>query len=107
MIMIDKNDERRIIQAQPGWYVAFGWHDPKTGQQGVSLDVVIAWLMVTTIRDHVVLVDPYPITADGANELRGDLALKDPDGRFVAPGDRSYDTEAEFLNALAERRLTA
>jgi hypothetical protein len=96
-----------IVPAAPGWYVAWPWLD--NGTKGVTLDVVIAWMIVhgMTAYDRSAQVpgdekcchvNCYPITADGVVES-DQPALKDPDGQFIRPEQRSFANEAEFLES--------
>jgi hypothetical protein len=103
-----------IVPAAPGWYVAWPWHEPPRAR-GVTLDTVIAWLMVHSVGEYHPSVkasrnekpyhlDCYPITTDGVIENIGETAvLKDPSGQFIRMNDRVYDSKEEFLDDWERR----
>jgi uncharacterized protein YbaA (DUF1428 family) len=95
-----------ITPATPNWYVARLWEEH--GTRGVSLESVVAWMIVHAVTDYsrgvqapkdekCCIVQCYPITADGVIEDIEQHFLKDPDGRFTQTGVRSYDNEEELF----------
>ena len=104
---VPDGSDRTIIPAQPGWFVAWPWRDKATKESGVTLDSVIAWMIVYGageyhrgvphgVDEKPVYAHTYPITADGVEEME-QSCLKDPLGRFVIPSDRTYETEEVLL----------
>jgi hypothetical protein len=95
-----------ITPATPNWYVARLWEEH--GTRGVSLESVVAWMIVHAVTDYdpcvqvpkyekCCFVNCYPITVDGVVDNIEEHFLKDPDGRFTQTNVRIYDNEEELF----------
>jgi hypothetical protein len=107
-----------IIPAAPNWYVAWPWLGD--GTSGVTLDPIIAWLLVHSVTDYdrrvrdqfreekLCHVDCYPVTADGVvSDIGENSALKDPSGQFIQPDECIHENETKFLAEWERKAKTA
>jgi hypothetical protein len=102
--------KRTIIPAELGWSLVDPITDEDDTIREFLLEPVIAWVIVSQSRYHYQSVEtfvghyPVAMTIEGiGNDEDVEQVLKRPDGKFVAPMDRQFDTDAEVVEYLNQR----
>lgn len=87
-----------VVPAQPGFLTLHYWHDDKTGEDGVSTDIVIAWRIGP--RWNI----PVAVDADSFGD-DDDSAIERPDGAVVVLCLQTFaNREAWLAHVRAERK---
>ncbi|NGX46229.1 MAG: hypothetical protein K940chlam2_01416 [Chlamydiae bacterium] len=97
---------RKVLPAQPGWFLVFPFTDKEGRVTGVDLEPIVAWIVEYCLdydRDHhgVVWGDwARPVTTCIEGGYRDDLPVLGPDGIYRTQEGPSFKNEPELLGYL-------